>query len=168
MKEYVISVLTVGLIGAVILLLVPEWEGGRGGAQVRLTVGLVTVAVCVSPLLSWIRQLGSLELEELLPEVETVDMEEYESVFDASFRSAEIENLREGIVALLSERFGIPQDEVTVSIRTSVTEDGLRRPERILLTLYGSSVWQDTGAIEEYLSSLLGCEVITAVGGARH
>ena len=38
------------------------------------------------------------------------------------------------------------------------------RLERIFINLYGSAIWCDTGAIEDYLSSLFSCEIVTAVG----
>ena len=41
---------------------------------------------------------------------------------------------------------------------------GEKRLSRVLVTLYGAAVWKDSSAIEERLRSLLGCEIVTAVG----
>ena len=42
--------------------------------------------------------------------------------------------------------------------------NGEKRLKRVNITLYGSAVWSDSSAIEDYLRELLECEIIIAVG----
>ena len=77
---------------------------------------------------------------------------------------AEEENLKLGIVDILKNKFDIDSSECYVSVKISTGSDMKRRLERIFINLYGSAIWKDTVSIEKYLSSLLGCEVVIAIG----
>ena len=162
MREYVLAVLIVGILGSCIGLLAPEGEGGGLGKHVRLAVGVVLIAVCLSPLVSLIDSLRELDLQGFLPDGEA--RQEYESLFEEGFSTAEKETAEEGIVRLLCDRFGIDEGEAEVSLQITEEGDGTRRITRIVILLYGSAVWKDTGAIEDYLQGLFSCEVITAIG----
>ena len=60
MKQYVISVMVVGVIGAIVTLLSPEGEGGGLKSHVRLAVGVVLILVCVSPLITMVKTLSEI------------------------------------------------------------------------------------------------------------
>lgn len=162
MKGYIISVILVGIIGSVMSVLSPEGEGGGIGKTVKYATGLVLIIVCIAPLSAFLESLNNLDLQAFF-DVEKEESEEYESIFDASYGSAEVANTREGIKRILNERFEIDESEVDVSVQVVTDENGARRLNRIFLTLYGSAIWKDTGAIERYLGSLFGCEIVTAV-----
>ena len=164
MKGYVISIIIVGVIGSFVTLLAPEGEGGGLGKHARLAVGLCVILVCIAPLNSLLRGLSGLDLHSLMGDGGDGGAEEYESIFDSSYSAAEIENLREGIKTILFDKFGVEPSECYVKVTVSGDAVGDRRLERIFINLYGSAIWRDTGAIEDYLSSLFGCEIVTAVG----
>ena len=159
MREYIMTVILSGVVGAVVMQLAPSGEMKR---YVKIAVSLVLVTVCISPLLSLFEEVGEWDLS-LLSEADEEGGAEYRAIFESGYEMAEEENLRSGIKALLYERFGVEESEVTVSLHFS-EKDGGRTLERIFLTLYGSAIWKDTGAMERDLEALLGCEVITAVG----
>ena len=163
MKSYVISVLLVSVLGSVVSMLAPEGEGGGLGRHTRLAVGLCLIITVAYPLAGLVECLRGLDLSALIPLTEAGE-EEYESIFLSSLESAERENLCEGIKDILEKNFAVSPEECRVDLNISRGEDGERRLTRVLITLYGSAVWKDTGAMEDYLSSLLGCEVISAVG----
>ena len=160
MKAYILSIVLVALIGAVVSILSPDGEGGGIGKHARFAVGLVLITVCLAPVFSLPSLMSKLGEELILPEESTPSVE-YESIFQSQYLAAELENTKEGIAMLLHDRFGIEPSDVKISIRLSEEE---RRPEQILVTLYGRAIWSDTQAIESYLEELLGCAVVTAVG----
>ena len=162
MKEYVMLLLIMGMVSTIVTILSPEGERGGIGKLVRFATGVCLIAVCVSPMASFLERLSHFDLSEILPSEEKTGVE-YESVLENGYLYAEVENTREGIKELLNERFEIDASEVDVSMKLTA-EDGSRRIERILITLYGQAIWKDTRAIEEYLGGLFGCEVITAIG----
>ena len=164
MKEYVISIICVGVIGSIISLIAPEGEGGGLGKHVRLAVGCVLILTCISPLGELIEGLRGLDLEGLVPEVNEGEAEEYESIFGDSYVAAELSSLREGIAAMLKERFGVAREDCEIAVATRRDKSGNLELTRIFITLYGSAIWKDTGEIEGYFGELFGCEIITAIG----
>jgi hypothetical protein len=154
MKEYVITIIIVGVIGSVISILAPDGEGGR---LVRLAASLVALVVCISPVIDAVEWLRTVELGAVIDE--SGDREEYERIFYEHYSKAEIENCREGIKALLCEKFGLDEDDIEVFAEA---EEG--KLERVYITLYGAAIWQDTAVMEDYLKSLLSCEIITVIG----
>ena len=164
MKQYIISVLIVGVIGSIVNLLAPSGEGGRLSAHVRLATGLVLILVCVSPIVTVVRTLGELDVSDIVGDMNEVDREEYESIFNESYSTAEIENVKQGIKDILRDKFGIAEDECYVSVTTASDGDGKRSIKRIFINLYGVAILKNTDEIEDYLASLFGCEIVTAVG----
>ena len=61
---------------------------------------------------------------------------------------------------MLDDKFSIPTEECQVSV--TLDDDG--ELERILITLYGPSIWRDSDEIKEYLTRVLECEVWVAIG----
>ena len=164
MKAYIISVIAVGIIGSFVSILTPEGEGGGIGRHSRLAVGLSLIIVCAAPIFNMISGLRELDVNSLLPQEGAEESIEYESIFNSSYSAAEIESLKEGIKNILQSRFGIEGSECYVAVKTAEDGCGGRKLERIFINLYGSALWKDTGEIEKYLSSLFGCEIVTAVG----
>lgn len=164
MKQYVISVIAVGVIGSIVNLLTPSGERGGISSHVRLVTGLVLILVCVSPLVTLIRSLGELDVSDIVGDIEKIEGVEYESVFQESYSAAEIENVKSGVKSILLDKFEIAEDECYVSITTESGESGKRSIKRIFINLYGRAILKNTDEIEEYLSSLFGCEIVTAVG----
>lgn len=164
MKQYIITVIIVGVIGSIVSILSPDGEGGGLKAHVRLAIGLVLTLVCISPLISLVQTLGELDVQGFVGEIDQSDREEYESIFQSGYDAAEIENLTEGIKSILRERFDIAADECYVSVVTRTEKGGKRHIERIFINFYGAAIWKNTGEIESYLGELFGCEVVTAVG----
>ena len=164
MKEYVISIICIGVIGSIITLLAPEGEGGGLGKHVRLAVGCAVILTCISPLGELIEGLREVELGELVPEIEEGGLEEYESIFGESYAAAELSSLREGIAAMLEQRYGIERSECKIEVSADQNGTGSLTLKRIFITLYGSAIWKDTGEIERYFGELFGCEIVTAIG----
>lgn len=164
MKAYVISVILVGVIGSFVTILSPEGERGGMVKHTSFAVGLCLVLVCVSPLASFVKGVKDLDANTLIPDIGVEESLEYESIFNSSYDAAEIENLKEGIRSILYERFDVEPSECYVNVTVSEGNTGERQLLRIFINLYGSAIWKDTEEIEKYLSSLFGCEIITAVG----
>lgn len=164
MKSYIISIICVGVIGSIISLIAPEGEGGGLGKHVRLAVGCVLVLTCVSPLGDLIEGLRALDLSGLVPEVNEGAIEEYESIFGNSYEAAELSSLKEGIAAMLEERYGVEREDCKVEVIADRNGSGELELKRIFITLYGSAIWKDTGEIERYFGRLFDCEIVTAVG----
>ena len=162
MREYIISIVCVCIVGALVCALAPEGEGGGLAKHTRLVYALCLVVVCAAPMRDLMDWLSEFEYEQLLPP--TIDTEEYESIFDSAYGDAELDNLGEGIKDILYSKFGIDRASCNVTVRADTDSNGQTKLTQIYITLYGEAIWADTGAIEQYLGSLFGCRVITAIG----
>ena len=159
MKQYIISVIAVGIIGSIVSVLSPDGEGGGIKKYVNLIIGLAVTLVCILPLSSALDFIKNINLDAYVSDV-SEEKGEYESIFDSSYTAAEVYNLKMGIKSALSDNFSISAEECGVS----VTLDECGELRRVLVTLYGSAIWRDSDAIEEYLTRLLGCEIWVAIG----
>lgn len=156
-KEYIISIIAIAAIGTFALMIAPDGEGGGIKRYIKLIVGLSAIIVVTSPIFSLIDRLSELKLDSI--SISQNDREEYESIFQMSYETIERENLKSGIKSALYDKFSIKEDECEIEL---TTRDG--KICRVLVRLYGSAVWCDSGEIEKYLGGLLGCEVVTAIG----
>ena len=118
MREFVMLLLIMGMVSAIVTILTPEGERGGIGKLVRFVAGACLIAVCISPMISFIERLAHFEFSEILPS-ESIDIE-YESVLENGYLYAEMENTREGIKRILGERFDIDPSEVEVSLNFTV------------------------------------------------
>ena len=99
MREFVMLLLIMGMVSAIVTILTPEGERGGIGKLVRFVAGACLIAVCISPMISFIERLAHFEFSEILPS-ESIDIE-YESVLENGYLYAEMENTREGIKSLV-------------------------------------------------------------------
>lgn len=160
-KGYIVTVICVCVSSSIVSLLSPEGESGIG-RQVRLAAGIVTALAVIAPLVGIVESIGELDLSDVITDGDE-KIEEYQSIFDSQLSVYETESIKDGIGEILEKRFGIDPSECEIGV--SIEEkDGKRQLKRVFITLYGSAIWSDSGAIEEYLYGLLGCEIVTAIG----
>ena len=160
-KGYIVTVICVCVSSSLISILAPEGDGGIG-RQVRLAAGIVTALAVIAPIVGIIEGVGEMDISGLISDCDE-KTDEYQSIFDEQMSDLEEENVKDGIKSILAKQFNVEPADCSVSL-TFEEIDGNRRIRRVLITLYGSAVWSDSGAIEDHFRDILGCEVITAVG----
>ena len=164
MKNYIISIIIIGVIGSLVTLLSPDGEGGGLKKHVGLAVGLCMILFFATPIMSLMQSISELDVSALVPKADDAEIAEYESIFESGLSAAEVENLREGIANILRERFEIEAEQCLVTVKITSDGSGKRELGRVFIRLFGTAIWKDTGEIERYLEELLGCDVTTAVG----
>ncbi len=171
MKGYIISVICISVIGSLVSMLTPDGEGGGISKNMRLVFGLCVVLVCINPIKNIIFQLNDLTIDQILPPTNESE-EKYEEFFNSAYTSAEVENLKEGIYKMLEDIYQIVREDCEVSVKLSEkngqessdlgTEK--RKLDTIYITLYGGAIFKNTDEIEEYLSAIFVCNVVTIIG----
>lgn len=159
MKGYIISVMCVSIIGSIISMLAPDGEGGGIGKHIRLILGLCVVIVCINPIKDIVDYINELDFSVITASGED-ESDRYSEIFDNTYGAAEAENLKSGIKQMLYDRFGIDPSECEVGV---VISDE-RKLSRVIITLYGSAVWKNTNEIEDYLSQIFKCEIVSIIG----
>ncbi len=156
------SVMCISVIGSLISMLAPDGEGGGIGKSMQLCLGLCVVLVAVNPIKDIVYQVNNLDIGEIAGGYGESE-DKYGDYFDSAYTAAEIENLKEGIYSLLSDRYGIDRGECRLSVRLFESEETKKEIESIYITLSGMAIFKNTEEIEEYLGELFACEIITAI-----
>ena len=162
-KLYVISVICITVVGCLVSMLSPEGEGGGIFRNIKLIYGICMVFVCMYPIKNIIIAVKELDIGSIV-EIPSQSDEEYKDILDSSYSSAEIANLKNGIKQILYDRFDIDGSECKIDVSLSQTSNGDKKLQRVLVTLYGTAIWKDTGEIESTLEDILSCEIVTAIG----
>ena len=163
MKLYVISVICITAVGCLVSMLAPEGEGGGISRNIKLVYGICVAFVCMYPIKNIITTVNELDIGSVV-ETPSQNDEEYKDILDSSYSSAEIINLKNGIKQILYDCFDIDGSECKIDVSLTQTSNGDKKIQRVLVTLYGSAIWKDTGEIERTLESILSCEIVTAIG----
>lgn len=163
MKGYVLSVIGVCIVGTLVSLLCPDGESGGISRQIRLIIAICVVGVSINPMIGVIEYINELEIGDLMGNYEN-DSTNYDEIFNSSYSSAEIQNLKVGIRQLLMDKFEVDGAECSVEVKLSNQEGKNKTLERVYITLYGPAVFKNTAEIEDFFGELLGCEIVTAIG----
>ncbi len=62
----------------------------------------------------------------------------------------------------LCEQFEIAEDDIRTHVEWSGDGDNLR-PKKVTVILSGKAIWKNPAKIEEYVSSLLDCDCVSAI-----
>ncbi len=155
MREYIAALISVSIICSIASFFVAE--GAK--KQIGFVCALCILCVTLSPAIDIAELILNFDIGDIASDYG--DPEEYESIFDGSVADFDRVNTEMAVSEILNKRFNILHEDCRVSVTLSSDRS---RVDRIFIRLYGGAVWADTGKIEEYFESLLGCEVVTAVG----
>lgn len=156
MREYLMSVIGAALIAGIVSIAVPTGSGEGLRRYVGLVGALCVLCVLLTPVSGLLGLMADIADGSYGKWFE-VEEEGYRERYSDFMLSVGKENIEEGIVALLYERFGIPESECTVLAEVSES-GGELVIAGVTVTLTGKSVMKDPYAIEKYISELLDCE----------
>ena len=163
MKDYLITLIAAAMAVTLFEMLVTGGARGALARHTRLITGLLLLCVLVAPLRDGIHALQELANGTLiLPDLEQSDAEDYREQMEAALGEASTDYFTQSLTRMLEEQFAIQTGEVRCHVEWQDTED-LLAPRRVTVLLSGRAIWKDTGAIEAFVQSLLGCECISAI-----
>ena len=152
MSAWILSLFAVVLAVSLLDLLLPEHGGRSTRRYVHLLAALTVLVMLAQPLLSLV-QSGSNLFSGKLPE-STVETD-YEAVFRDAVTKRSTAELEKGLHALLSEQYGIAQEDATLYF--TFDADGTLTQVRVILS--GKALLVDPAPIEQELTQRFGCTV---------
>lgn len=161
MREYLLGVVAAAIAVGAVTALMPEGEGGGLRRHVGFVGALCVLAILISPVGDLLAFLDDLSLDEWSA-VGNESGEKYEEIYARYLQSASAQNLSDGVVAALCDRFDIPPEQCRVRVRVG-SRDGRAVAEQVTVILSGGALLQNPYEIEGFISDLLGCEC-TVVG----
>lgn len=157
MREYLLNVIGAALMVGVIGVLVPA----DGLKKYVVFIGsLCILGILLSPLTSLANFLVNIGSDGIYGIADSLnDEKKYDEKYCEYMSGLGREAIADEICRLLCENFSIPDGECHVGVTFSGEGEKVALG-RVTVILSGRSVFRDPYEIEDYLSRLLGCEVV--------
>ena len=159
MKAYILSVIGASLVAAVITLFTPDGKGGGIGKHVKLITSLALLAVIINPFLDFVKNLSATDFDSLKDKIiDSADPQDtYEKIFYESLSEMSASELEGELEKLISEKFGIKSENLSVNAEYSMDENTVCF-KRITVILSGVAIFKDPYVIEAYVKDITGIE----------
>ena len=165
MSSYLTTLLATAVIVTLISILTPDGEKSGISKHMGWLSALCIVCVLIAPLDNLIEALRNDSNGEItFPWEETPesDEENLRQALQDSLDQTGCAYFTDMLTQTLEETFAIETGELRCVPHWIRVEENLR-PEKITVVLSGSAIWKDAGAIEKFVTSLLGCPCVTAI-----
>lgn len=152
MDGYVLSLVGAALISALVGVLAPV---GSTAKYVKLITSLFLICVLISPVKGLI-----VGLRELINGDFSFSQKQEQAEEDFRLQAESLTNetaklyFTDMLTARILSRFSISPDELRCAVDWST--DGSPQPTQITVFLSGHAIWQDTHAIEAFVTELIG------------
>ena len=156
MKEYIIAIITVSIVGGIAFALVST-KDARLKKYVRLVISLIFLIVLILPIKNAVSQVNSFKdnIDSFFSSIGANVDYSNNLIINSS-----IDNISMGIKNALLEEFKLKSEDVSVEI--SVNRDNIEaiKIEKVKIYLYNEATWSNESKIEEFLDRIIGCEAI--------
>ena len=160
-QSYTISIFATALLITVVDILSPTGAGGVT-KHLRFLTSLVFVCLLISPTVSLAQKLGELADGKWTLGENTQTENDYNQQMQNALDSASKQYFAEMLTMTLCQEFEIAEDNIRAHVEWIDSENGLR-PQKVTLLLSGKAIWKNPARMEEYVSSLLECDCVSAI-----
>ncbi len=161
-KAYMLSIFATALLITVVDILAPTGTGGGLSRYLKLVTSLVFVCILISPTISLAERIREFANGNWEFDIEG-DMEDhYSSELQDALDDASRDYFEGMLKQTLCEQFAIIEDDLRVRVDW-VGEGDNWRPKKVTVILSGKAIWKNPAKIEEYVSSLLDCDCVSAI-----
>lgn len=163
MTAYLGTLVASAMAATLVSILAPTGERGGLAQHVRLFTALFLVCVLISPIHGAITSVRDLLNGDItIPGVNDPSEDSYREEMEEALGGASTEYFSQALTRLLESEFEIPTGQVRCRVDWQ-TEDGRLSPRLVTVVLSGKAIWKDAGAIERFVSELLGCDCVSAI-----
>ena len=162
LKAYILSVFVTALLITVVDILAPASMGTGLSKHLKLVTSLVFVCILISPTVSLADRIREIADGDWEMGIEGDIEDHYSSQLQDALDDASKEYFEEMLKQTLCEQFEINEDDLRVGV-VWVGEGENLRPQRVTVILSGKAIWKNPAKIEEYVSSLLDCDCVSAI-----
>lgn len=159
--SYILSLIATVFVATLVGILAPSGDGGLA-RHLRLLTSLVLICVLISPILSIAEEVRDLLDGNFTFEGDTGVDEDYASALEESMNATSKHYFVQMLTQTLAERFSIAEDDIRCRVEWTEEKDNLH-PSRVTVILSGRAIWKNPTEIEAYVTSLLGCECVSAI-----
>ena len=161
-KTYILSIFVTALLITVVDILAPASSGGGLSKHLKLVSSLVLVCLLISPTVSLAERLGEFANGDWELDIEGDVKDHYSSELQDALDNASKEYFEGMLTKTLCEEFAIAEDDLRVRVEWIGDGENLH-PKKVTFILSGKAIWKNPAKIEEYVSSLLNCDCVSAI-----
>lgn len=159
-KAYILSIFATALLITVADILAPS--GGGASKHLKLVTSLAFICVLISPTVSLAERLKEFANGNWELGIEEDIEDHYSSQLQNALDDASFAYFEGMLKQTLCEQFAIAEDDLRVRVEWT-GEDTEVRPKKVTVILSGKAIWKDPAKIEEYVTSLLDCDCVSAI-----
>ena len=160
-KVYLLSIFATALLITVVDILAPASASGLS-KHIKLVLSLVFVCVLISPTITLADHLLDFSNGNWEFEMEGEIEDHYSKELQDALDDASKEYFEGMLKETLCKEFAILEDDLRVRVEWAGNNEDVR-PQKVTVILSGKAIWKDAGKIEAYVTSLLGCDCVSAI-----
>ena len=161
-KAYIISIFATALLITVVDILAPTGANNGLSRHLKLISSLVFVCLLISPTVSLAERLGEFAKGNWEFGIEGEIEDHYSEELQNALDNASQQYFEGMLTKTLCEEFQIAEDDLRVRVEWEGEGEHLR-PQKVTVILSGKAIWKNPAKIEEYVSSLLNCDCVSAI-----
>ena len=161
-KAYIISIFATALLITVADILAPAGSGSGLSRHLKLVTSLVFVCILISPTVSFVERIREFANGNWEFDIEGDVKDHYSSELQDALDNTSKEYFEEMLKETLCKEFEIVEDDLRVHVEWAGEGENLR-PTKVTVILSGKAIWKNPAKIEEYVSSLLNCDCVSAI-----
>ena len=160
-KAYLLSIFATALLITVVDILAPASAGGLS-KHLKLVLSFVFVCVLISPTVTLAERLLAFSNGDWEFDIEGDIEDHYSSELQDALDNASRDYFEGMLTQTLCNEFEIAEDDLRVRVEWDGVGESLR-PQKVTLILSGNAIWKNSAKMEEYVSSLLNCDCVSAI-----
>ena len=160
-KAYLLSIFATALLITVVDIFAPASASGLS-KHLKLVLSLVFVCVLISPTITLAERLLAFSNGDWNFDIEEDLKNHYSQELQDALDDASKEYFEGMLKETLCKEFSILEDDLRVRVEWAGEDEDLR-PQKVTVILSGKAIWKDAGKIEAYVTSLLGCDCVSAI-----
>ena len=157
-----LSIFATALLITIMDILTPTGANGGLSRHLKLVTSLVFVCILVSPTVSFVEHIREFANGNWEFDIEGDIEDHYSSELQDALDNASRDYFAGMLKETLCEQFEINEDDLRLRVDW-VGEGENLRPKKVTVILSGKAIWKNPAKIEEYVSSLLDCDCVSAI-----
>ena len=157
MKSYILSILTVSIIGGIVSSFLSHKDSGLR-KRVNFIVGLICAIILISPIVRIAK--NTVVLKDGIDSIfESLDISSTINNSNQIIIDTSVEKIESGLKATIVNKFKFNEDDVKVNLTTDTSDIEAIKIVKITITLANEASWYNEEKIKSFAEDLTECAI---------
>ena len=156
MNKYVNTIFISTFVSGIVLTLAPEKSKLK--KYLKFITSLISILCIMSPLITFFTNFDNIKTN-IQNQINNFIISEKIDASNSLILSTSKEKISENIISVLSNKFDIDENEISIELITDESDLSSIKIEKINVLLSGKASWSDAKKIESYLKDQIGGEI---------